>query len=167
MTPRTSRLSSPTNHRLPADARNGPDRLPPCRPGQAHDAPAGQSRLLRRLEPERTGLPLLMDRAYEGDETRQLALELGFTPVVPPKSFTELPPGTSGLTMCWPAVVPQAQRGGIRLFRYRLKAFRRVFTRRLTSSTALFLGRLHPLRAHRGGTPIALTRPSTRTGDLP
>ena len=25
-----------------------------------------------------------MDRAYEGDETRQLALALGFTPVVPP-----------------------------------------------------------------------------------
>jgi len=25
-----------------------------------------------------------MDRAYEGDETRQLALDLGFTPVVPP-----------------------------------------------------------------------------------
>ena len=29
---------------------------------------------------------LLMDRAYEGDETRQLALDLGFIPVVPPKS---------------------------------------------------------------------------------
>ncbi len=26
-----------------------------------------------------------MDRAYEGDETRQLALDLGFIPVVPPK----------------------------------------------------------------------------------
>ena len=25
-----------------------------------------------------------MDRAYEGDATRQLALDLGFTPVVPP-----------------------------------------------------------------------------------
>src|SRR5678810_1417090 len=29
---------------------------------------------------------LIMDRAYEGDETRQLALELNFIPVVPPKS---------------------------------------------------------------------------------
>ena len=28
---------------------------------------------------------MIMDRAYEGDETRQLVLELGFTPVVPPK----------------------------------------------------------------------------------
>ena len=32
------------------------------------------------------GLPLLMDRAYEGNETRQLALDLGMVPVVPPKS---------------------------------------------------------------------------------
>lgn len=27
-----------------------------------------------------------MDRAYEGNETRQLAQDLGFLPVVPPKS---------------------------------------------------------------------------------
>ena len=27
-----------------------------------------------------------MDRAYEGNETRQLALDLGFVPVVPPLS---------------------------------------------------------------------------------
>jgi hypothetical protein len=32
------------------------------------------------------GLPLLMDRAYEGNETRQLVLALGMVPVVPPKS---------------------------------------------------------------------------------
>lgn len=29
---------------------------------------------------------LMMDRAYEGQETRQLALDLGFIPVVLPKS---------------------------------------------------------------------------------
>ena len=29
-------------------------------------------------------MALVMDRAYQGDETRQLALDLGFTPVVPP-----------------------------------------------------------------------------------
>ena len=29
---------------------------------------------------------MLMDRAYEGDETRQLVLDLGMVPVVPPKS---------------------------------------------------------------------------------
>jgi hypothetical protein len=30
-------------------------------------------------------MALLMDKAYEGDETRQLAIDLGYTPVVPPK----------------------------------------------------------------------------------
>jgi hypothetical protein len=28
---------------------------------------------------------LIMDRAYEGDETRALALALGYDPIVPPK----------------------------------------------------------------------------------
>ena len=37
------------------------------------------------------GLPMLMDRAYEGDETRQLVLDLGMIPVVPPKSNRSLP----------------------------------------------------------------------------
>ena len=45
-------------------------------PGQAHDAPEGR-KLLTRLGPQRPGLSLLMDRAYEGNETRQLALALG------------------------------------------------------------------------------------------
>ncbi len=54
-------------------------------PGQAHDAPEGR-KLLTRLGPQRPGLSLLMDRAYEGNETRQLALALGFMPVVPPLS---------------------------------------------------------------------------------
>jgi transposase len=31
-----------------------------------------------------TGVPMVMDRACEGDETRQLVLELGCAPVVPP-----------------------------------------------------------------------------------
>ena len=31
-------------------------------------------------------MPLLMDRAYEGDETRQFVLDLGMIPVVPPTS---------------------------------------------------------------------------------
>ncbi len=33
----------------------------------------------------------LMDRAYEGDETRQLAVELGYVPVVPPKNTRRTP----------------------------------------------------------------------------
>ena len=52
-------------------------------PGQAHDAPEGR-KLLCRLGQAPWPMHLLMDRAYEGDETRQLALDLGFTPVVPP-----------------------------------------------------------------------------------
>src|ERR1700682_2217896 len=54
-------------------------------PGHAHDAPEGRA-LLAELGPMPEGLPLLMDRAYEGDETRQLVLSLGMIPVVPPKS---------------------------------------------------------------------------------
>ena len=89
-------------------------------PGQAHDAPAGRE-LLQTL----TGLPrrcrLLMDRAYEGNETRQLALELGFTPVVPPLS-TRVEPWR--YSKAW-----YRRRNEIeRLFR-RLKGFRRIFSR--------------------------------------
>ena len=72
------------------------------------------SRLPRRCR-------LIMDRAYEGNETRQLALELGFTPVVPPKS-TRIDPWT--YSKAW-----YRRRNEIeRLFR-RLKGFRRIFSR--------------------------------------
>ena len=40
--------------------------------------------MLTRLGAPCRPLHLLMDRAYEGNETRQLALDLGFIPVVPP-----------------------------------------------------------------------------------
>ena len=64
---------------------------------------------------------MIMDRAYEGDETRQLALDLGFTPVVPPKS-TRVEPWEYDRVM-------YRRRNEIeRLFR-RLKGFRRVFSR--------------------------------------
>lgn len=52
--------------------------------GQAHDAQPGRD-LLKGLQPCFQGSHVLMDRAYEGDETRQLAVDLGFQPVVPPK----------------------------------------------------------------------------------
>ena len=64
---------------------------------------------------------LLMDRAYEGDETRQLALDLGFMPVVPPKE-NRLEPWEYNRAM-------YKKRNQIeRLFR-RLKGFRRIFSR--------------------------------------
>ena len=62
-----------------------------------------------------------MDKAYEGNETRQLALELGFTPVVPPLS-TRVDPWQ--YSQAW-----YRRRNEIeRLFR-RLKGFRRIFSR--------------------------------------
>ena len=50
-------------------------------PGQAGDAPEGR-KLLTALGAPNRHLHLIMDRAYEGNETRQLAFDLGFTPVV-------------------------------------------------------------------------------------
>jgi hypothetical protein len=53
-------------------------------PGQAHDARAGRELLFQMVLPL-VPTALIMDRAYEGDQTRQLAIDLGYTPVVPPK----------------------------------------------------------------------------------
>ena len=62
-----------------------------------------------------------MDRAYEGDDTRQLALDLGYVPVVPPKR-NRLDPWDYDRAM-------YRKRNEVeRLFR-RLKGFRRVFSR--------------------------------------
>ena len=64
---------------------------------------------------------MLMDRAYESDETRQLALDLGLIPVVPPKR--------NGVTACEYNRAIYKRRDKIeRLFR-RLKGFRRIFSR--------------------------------------
>ena len=49
-----------------------------------HDAPQGRD-LLAGLGPLPEPLPLLMDSAYEDDQTRQLALDFGWIPVVPPR----------------------------------------------------------------------------------
>lgn len=89
-------------------------------PGPAHDAPEGR-KLLRRLGHAPWPLHLLMDRAYEGDETRQLALDLGLIPVVPPKQ--------NRVTAWAHNRAMYKRRNEIeRLFR-RLKGFRRIFSR--------------------------------------
>src|SRR4030095_815271 len=44
------------------------------------------AKLLRQLGQAQWPIHLLMHRACEGEETRQLALDLNFIPVVPPKS---------------------------------------------------------------------------------
>ena len=77
--------------------------------------------MLEALGPMPEGLPLLMDRAYEGDETRQLALDLGMVPIVPPKS-NRIEPWEYDRAL-------YKKRNEIeRLFR-RLKGFRRIFSR--------------------------------------
>ena len=53
--------------------------------GNCGDAPEGRA-LLRQLGPSAHPVCLLIDRAYEGDETRTLAVELGCIPIIPPKS---------------------------------------------------------------------------------
>ena len=64
---------------------------------------------------------LLMDCAYEGNETRQLALDLGFIPVVPPHPLRAEPWSINKALY--------RRRNEIeRLFR-RLKGFRRIFSR--------------------------------------
>ncbi len=99
-------------------------------PGQAHDAPQGR-RLLHRLGTQNQKRFLLMDRAYEGDNTRQLALDLGYHPVVPPKSNRHEP---------WEYDQQMYKRRNEieRLFR-RLKGYRRIFSR-FDKLDALFLG---------------------------
>ena len=77
--------------------------------------------MLTRLGAPNRPLHLLMDRAYEGNETRQLALDLGFIPVVPPlKTRVEQ----------WEYDREMYKRCNEveRLFR-RLKGYRRVFSR--------------------------------------
>ena len=89
-------------------------------PGQAGDAPCGRE-LLRAWGATGRRRALIMDRAYEGDGTRQLALDLGFLPVVPPNP-NRLRPWKYDRAM-------SAKRNEVeRLFR-RLVGFLRIFSR--------------------------------------
>ena len=62
-----------------------------------------------------------MDRAYEGDKTRQLVLDLGMTPVVPPKA-------NRLIKWDYDRIVYKRRNEVERLFR-RLKGYRRIFSR--------------------------------------
>ena len=99
-------------------------------PGQSGDAPEGR-KLLMALGTPPEPCAVIMDRAYEGDETRDLASSLGFSPVVPPKSNRRVP---------WPydKELYKKRNEVERLFR-RLKGFRRVFTR-FDKLDAVFMG---------------------------
>ena len=89
-------------------------------PGQAHDAPEGR-KLLMRWQRRPDGVPMVMDRAYEGDQTRQLVLQLGFEPVVPPNPNRLHP-------WAYDRGLYRRRNEVERLFR-RLKGFRRIFSR--------------------------------------
>lgn len=90
-------------------------------PGQAGDAPEGR-KLLQSLENKGfDDVNVIMDKAYEGDETRQLVFDLGMTPVVPPKR--------NRLSVWEYDKEMYKKRNEVeRLFR-RLKGFRRIFSR--------------------------------------
>ena len=102
-------------------------------PGQAHDAQHSRE-LLGGLGPLPEPLPLLMDGAYEDDQTRQLALDFGWIPVVPPKR-TRLEPWE------FDRVLYRRRNEVERLFR-RLQGFRRIFSR-FDKLDVMFLAFLH------------------------
>jgi transposase len=88
--------------------------------GQAHDAVEGR-KILKQLAGNQTIKYVIMDKAYEGEETRQLVMDLNFEAVVPPKS-NRVEPWQYNKEM-------YKQRNEVeRLFR-RLKGFRRIFSR--------------------------------------
>jgi transposase len=98
--------------------------------GEVHDAPAGRA-LLKHLGPTPRKCHLIMDKAYEGAPVRQLALSLGYEPVVPPK-FNRVNPWDYDREL-------YKRRNEIeRLFR-RIKGFRRIFSR-FDKLDAMFLG---------------------------
>ena len=105
-------------HMVAADARTAVAFI--LSRGQAHDAPEGR-KLLNTLAKPAHSPAMIMDRAYQDDATRQLVLELGFVPVVPPKS-NRLDPWQYDKEL-------YRRRNEVeRLFR-RLKGFRRIFSR--------------------------------------
>lgn len=88
--------------------------------GKLRRRPEGRA-LLRQADPADHLVYLLMDRACESDETRALAMELGYIPVVPPKSSRKNP---------WEYDKRlYKQRNRVEKFPRRIKRFRRIFTR--------------------------------------
>ena len=88
--------------------------------GEAGDAPLGRA-LLEKIGHINEEIALLMDRAYEGDETRALAILLGWNPVVPPKKNRKEP---------WEYDEElYKKRNEVERFFRRYDRYRRIFTR--------------------------------------
>jgi transposase len=101
--------------------------------GHCSDTIEGR-KLLGGIRPLPAPLHLIMERAYEENETLQLALDFGFLPVVPPRP-QRLESWQYDRAMC-------RRRNEIeRLFR-RLKGFRRIFSR-FDKMDLVFLAFLH------------------------
>ena len=90
-------------------------------PGHAGDAPEGRKLLESMKDCGWERAKVIMDKAYEGDETRQLVFDLGMEPVVPPKSNRVSP-------WEYDRELYKKRNQVERLFR-RLKGFRRIFSR--------------------------------------
>ena len=87
--------------------------------GNRHDAPEGR-KLIESLSCK-SGYYLLMDRAYEDNETQTLALMQGLVPVIPPKKNRKKP---------WQYNSEfYKRRNEVERFFLRIKRFRKVFTR--------------------------------------
>lgn len=101
-------------------------------PGQASDDLEGR-KLLRAWASQRPpGVRyMLMDRAYEGDAMRQLVVDSGMKPVVPPKK-NRLKPWEYDRDL-------YKQRNEIERLFCRIKRFRRIFTR-YDKLDVMFLG---------------------------
>ena len=89
-------------------------------PGQAGDGPQGR-KLISSLGSTSREVYLLMDKAYEGNATRNLAIGLGYIPVVPPKENRKEP-------WDYDKELYKLRNQVERLFN-RIKRFRRIFTR--------------------------------------
>jgi len=88
--------------------------------GNEHDAPKGEM-LLDQIVKLPEQVYMLMDKAYEGDDTRKKAIDRGFIPVVPPKKNRNDP---------WEYDKERyKKRNEIERYFLRLKRFRKVFTR--------------------------------------
>jgi transposase len=99
-------------------------------PGDEGDAPEGR-KLLASVGKFLGKCSILMDKAYEGDETRKCVRKLGYKPIVIPKQNRVVP---------WKYSKRQYKKRNEveRLFR-NLKGFRRIFTR-YDKLDVMFLG---------------------------
>ena len=89
-------------------------------PSNDHDAPWGRE-LLETVGKQKSVIPLLMDRAYEDDQTRYIAQALKFEPIVPPNRNRKAP-------LNYDKELYKLRNEIERLFRL-IQGFRRVFCR--------------------------------------